>query len=198
MWKKIGPVVERRKSVPYRRCVCACGEVRVVSDDKLKRGLSKSCGCLRVKLLVTRQLKHGLSKTPEYHAWVQAKNRCTNKKDPSWPRYGGRGIKMCVRWLDATTGFENFLSDMGARPTVDSTLERENNDKGYHPLNCVWANQVTQANNRGSNRKITHDGRTMTLTEWSRETGVPVPTLWHRINRGWLMAEAIKPAKRNK
>ena len=82
--------------------------------------------------------------SPEYRSWQMMKNRCLNPKARDYPYYGGRGIKLCKRWLQ----FENFLEDMGRRPDATYTLERRNGDKDYTPKNCCWATRETQARNR--------------------------------------------------
>jgi hypothetical protein len=88
----------------------------------------------------------------EYVSWCAMRQRCFNKKLRDYHRYGGRGIKMCERWLK----FSNFLADMGPRPP-DSTLDRINVDGHYEPTNCRWANRETQCNNQRTNLKDAPD-----------------------------------------
>lgn len=90
---------------------------------------------------------HGLRHTPEYVAWNNMKFRCLNQKAPTYKHYGGRGIKICDRWLDEDRGIENFIKDMGYRPE-GLTLDRINNDGDYEPSNCRWATRQEQVINR--------------------------------------------------
>ncbi len=75
------------------------------------------------------------------------KQRCLNVKHKSYSRYGGRGIKVCKRWL-GKKGFKNFLKDMGHKPTPKHSLDRINNDGNYEPKNCRWATATQQAVNK--------------------------------------------------
>src|SRR6266852_236405 len=84
--------------------------------------------------------------TPEYNSWQHMKNRCLNLRARDYAYYGGRGIKIAVRWLD----FNAFLEDMGLRPSPLHTLERRNNDGNYTPSNCYWATRCEQSSNRTS------------------------------------------------
>lgn len=87
--------------------------------------------------------------TPEYRAWQAARNRCLNKDANDYQRYGGRGITFAKRW----NKYENFLADMGRRPTALHTLDRRNNELGYCKRNCRWATRREQARNRGAYHK---------------------------------------------
>ena len=110
------------------------------------------------------------------------RTRCTKPSHVAWPRYGGRGIRVCSRWLD----FRNFIADMGPKPSPHHSLDRfPNNDGNYTPTNCRWATRKEQARNAGRRRLFTVGGRTQYLTEWAQETGITISTLWARIHAGW-------------
>lgn len=134
----------------YWLCRCDCGNVAIVRRSCLRRGATKSCGCLQRELIVDRSRTHGLVATPEYHSWNGMKARCTNPKGKDWNRYGGRGIRVCDRWLNS---FENFLADMGRRPGPGYSIERKENDGNYEPGNCCWATAKDQAKNRRPRRR---------------------------------------------
>lgn len=138
-------------------------------------------------------LKHGMRNTPEYEAWRAIKKRCYNKDHEHYDSYGGRGILMCDEWKGS---FEAFYRDMGQRPSPEHSLDREDNDKGYDKDNCRWATWEEQNNNRRNNTKYTHDGKTLTLPEWSRELGIELHTLKNRIWQGWSFEETIGATER--
>jgi hypothetical protein len=87
---------------------------------------------------------HSMTKTSEYRAWAGMMQRCYNPKNRRYSSYGGRGIAVCVRWKS----FENFISDMGLKPSADLSIDRIDNDKGYSPDNCRWATRSQQQNNK--------------------------------------------------
>lgn len=132
--------------------------------------------------------------TPEYQAWVAAKNRCFNPKNKDYRRYGGRGISVCLRWVEGENGihpFQCFLNDMGYKPSRFHTLDRKEVNGNYEPSNCRWVTRQTQARNRGNNVLLTCDGSTKTLIEWSEHTGFQAQTIAYRLRAGWAVKDAI-------
>lgn len=163
-------------------CQCDCGKTLSVNGDALRSGNTKSCGCLMVEVVKVSGNKnktHGMTRSPEYRTWCSMKTRCYKEDYPSYPNYGGRGIKVCDRWLES---FENFFSDMGKRP-ANASLDRIDNSKGYDPDNCRWATTIEQANNKRNNNLHLFRGSLVSLSRIAAITGISQPTLWSRLNR---------------
>lgn len=138
-------------------------------------------------------ITHGMRKHPMYNTWVSMRQRCSDPKYHRWDRYGGRGIKVCERWLE----FENFLEDMGVRPK-GTCIDRIDNDGDYEPGNCRWATRAEQCNNRRSNRWHTVNGATKNTTQWARDSGLSVHAVRMRINNGETMSQALDYLTRKK
>lgn len=171
-------------------CRCSCGEKHDVLTVSLNRGEVSSCGCLGRSMFIGNRRTHGLSRgihKRAYDAWLNAKRRCINPKVLYYERYGGRGIKMCERWLNSPA---NFLADMGD-PPVGTTLERKNNNGDYYPENCTWASRKEQANNRSTNTMITYDGVSLSLKTWAAVKGKNYHTLLARLAGGVIDPEEL-------
>jgi hypothetical protein len=124
---------------------------------------------------------------PEYRSWAQARRRTVNPEDPAWPDYGGRGITMCERW----SLYDNFLADMGRKPSPSHTLDRMDNDGPYAHWNCRWATKKEQARNRRSSASVSFGGVTRTVAEWSEVTGLHAQTITTRLRDGWPVERAL-------
>jgi hypothetical protein len=132
---------------------------------------------------------HGLSKTAEYVTWRNMLARCYDPKGIRFARYGGRGIKVCKRWRK----FENFLADVGPKPSPEHSLDRfPDRDGNYEPSNVRWATRFEQMNNTSRNHWLTVGTVTRTLAEWERATGVGQLTIRWRVEHGCTPDEAIK------
>jgi hypothetical protein len=87
----------------------------------------------------------------EYAAWGAMIQRCTNPKHPRFKYYGARGISVCDRWRHS---FQNFIDDMGFKPTPELTLDRIDTDGDYEPSNCRWATWAVQRSNRRDSKRM--------------------------------------------
>jgi len=163
----------------YYLCQCSCGDEVVVMLDSLLSGNTQSCGCLHSELAAERtrlrNTTHGMCGTREYESWNAMMTRCTNEKRPGYGDYGGRGIKVCDRWLNSV---ENFYTDMGDRPPGMS-LDRIDNDGDYTPDNCRWATWREQSRNKRSNRLI--EGKPM--VDWCEENDLNRNIVSNRLHR---------------
>ena len=129
-------------------CICDCGTQKAVDQYNLRKSLSMSCGCLekdRPHAVIHGQTGKGRKRGPEHACWSGMKARCTNPKSVSWPRYGGRGVKVCDRWMNS---FVDFLADIGRRPSAQHSLDRHPDNVGnYEPGNVRWATAKEQKAN---------------------------------------------------
>lgn len=172
------------------RCVCLCGNEVVVRGTNLREGSQRSCAKgHRDRPFIT------LVASRELAAYRSMLNRCYDEKAAGYKHYGGRGVKVCDRWLLC---FENFLSDMGPRPSPDHSIDRWPDINGpYTPDNCRWATRDEQANNRRNTIVIEVDGKRRPLVEHLRELGISIGMVRKRIRRKWPIELALsEPAKR--
>lgn len=179
-------IVELRQPKALSRC--ECGIERDVYITHLVSGASASCGACGERAMPA--LTHGQTNTAEFRIWMGMKARCKYACVPAFDHYGGRGIKVCDRWLES---FESFLADMGPRPSTDHSIDRINVDGDYEPGNCRWATRSEQSINRRCTKKLTVGGRTQSLAEWSREIGIGLHTLAWRRRQGWSPERIISP-----
>lgn len=182
----IREVVQRGKNRRWE-CLCDCGAVKEVFQNALTIGRVVSCGCFNRDQKTT----HALERHPLYATWRNMVNRCNNPSDSRWDSYGGRGIKVCDRWLETPA---NFIEDMGQRPP-ETSLDRIDNDKGYSPDNCRWATREEQH----LNRRATIWAGQQCLTHAAREKGISLSTVYSRIYRGgWTIEAALNTPVKGK
>jgi hypothetical protein len=134
-------------------CLCDCGNIKKVSLSDLRSNNTKSCGCLNLENLKNSSIKHSHwingNPTSEYNSYQALKQRCYNKNRKNYFNYGGRGIKVCDRWLNS---FINFLEDMGPKPNNKYSIDRIDVNGNYEPSNCRWSTQKEQQNNKRNNK----------------------------------------------
>jgi hypothetical protein len=171
---------------------CSCGTEKVFYKGHTVG--SNSCGCLNKEQKTT----HGKSKTKIYGVWKSMRSRCKNPNVKSYPDYGGRGVKVCERW----ESFDNFYEDMGDPPFIKAEINRINNNGDYEPGNCEWITKIKNLTNTRQNVVIVAFGKSMTESEWARETGLDRTVISYRIKHGWPAEKALttpaRPIKRGK
>ena len=185
--------VEVRTGCSVFLCRCDCGAEIEAKGKNLNGGIVRSCGCLQRDIARKLSTTHGETKrgqhSSEYRCWHDIKRRCTGQLRPDWKHYGGRGIKVCERWFNS---FENFLRDMGRKPSSKHTIERQDNDGDYCPENCTWSTRKVQANNRRANHFVEFMGERMTISQWAIKKGIKKQTLFNRLlTRRWKIDRAL-------
>ena len=165
---------------------CDCGSFVKEALSVVHRGRRKSCGCLNINN--KHNLKHGCKYKRVYRIWQLMKVRCYSKNHIAYERYGGRGIKVCKRWMK----FENFLADMGEPPALEYTLDRINNNKGYFLKNCKYSTKKEQNRNARSNINYTINGKTKCLSAWAEFYNMSYFLVWDRVRKqGWDLKRAL-------
>ena len=127
-------------------CKCDCSNTVVVYGTHLRNGVTKSCGCFQVEQTIKANTKHGLYSTRLHNIWNGKKQRCGNQNDPEFYLYGGRGIKVYLEWGNDFQAFYDWTMSHGYSDEL--SIDRIDVNENYEPLNCRWADDVTQANNR--------------------------------------------------
>lgn len=189
-------------------CMCECGTETTLQQSWWERGEKRSCGCkigmtLRNVAPVEEKPRrvwqahnrtHGLTGSAEYRIWRNMITRCTNQNSASFEYYGKKGITVCERWLK----FENFIEDVGPRPSQDHSLEREDGKKGYEPANCSWKTRQEQGWNKSNGFMIEYGGETKCLAQWCHELDLPYATIAARLARGRSAEDAFETPIKNK
>lgn len=171
------------KRPPMLKCKCDCGNLKLVLLGTFNHGKLLSCGC------GISATKHGYHKHKLYSILQGMKDRCYNKNNSNYHRYGGRGIKVCDEWRFHP---EKFIEWSFSNGYIDGlSIDRIDNDWDYCPENCRWADRLTQSRNRSTNVMIEFGGKKMCLTDWSKELGMKKDTLRGRFRMGWDIERAF-------
>ncbi len=166
--------------------ICDCGQLFRANGYYFRSGKCRDCPKCAAQRARKSSITHGMTNTVEYRTWSDIKSRCYNIARNAYQNYGGRGIRVCDRWLDS---FDAFLSDMGNRPSRNHSIERIDVNGDYSPDNCKWATRQEQANNKRVTVRV--DG--VPIAEISRSTGIKHGTLYTRATRGRRCHPAIGP-----
>lgn len=184
-WTVLSIGTERRAGQRMWACRCDCGTERLVSGANLRNGTSRECGCGRGE----NNLSHGHAqrgnRSNAYRSWRAMKQRTLNPNCPHRYNYADRGIGIDPKWMN----FESFLADMGeCAPGL--SLDRIDNNRGYEPGNCRWANQATQSRNTRRNIFVLLRGERMILKDAARSLGVTDTAVYQRMKRNHLDAQS--------
>lgn len=173
-------------------CRCDCGNETLVRTSILRCGSTNSCGCgSREAALNNYSEARDRRKVPYPHSrkmkdmYSNMQARCYDPSNKRWKNYGARGIKICAEWLTDIRAFYKWVFENGWEPGL--TIDRINVNGDYEPSNCRFATALVQMNNTTRNRRLTWNGRTMTVTEWARKLGVRSQAIQHRVDRDWTI-----------
>lgn len=164
---------------------CDCGTVKNMPSGEITRMSKKGvgvCGSSCKFASHGARKKHGKCGSPEYHSWRRMIDRCSLESNPSYLRYGGRGITVHEKWVG---DFRSFLKDMGDIPEKGMTLDRINTNGNYEPKNCRWATKKEQSNNRCDNVFIDTPWGRLTLSQAAEKAGVQPSLLAHRVKANY-------------
>ena len=153
-------------------CICECGNITHQRIESLRKGNVTSCGCS----------SHGLSQTHLYFVWKNIKNRCYRRNNIGYKWYGGRGITMCDEWKENPMSFITWCMDNGYKEGLQ--IDRKDNNKGYYPDNCRFVTVKENMRNTSVTRRLTLNGISRPLTEWSEILGIAPSCIFARVQKG--------------
>lgn len=169
----------------FWKCVCECGNEKIVRSDQVQCGNIQSCGCF------VPQRDHGKSKTRQYNIWMHMKHRCYDTNDISFNNYGGRGISVCDEWCNDFKIFYDWAMSNGY--SDDKSLDRIDNEKNYEPSNCRWATKREQDKNKRTTAFTVYFGKRISILELSEITGIKHSILTKRHHRGETNERLTRP-----
>lgn len=169
------------KKQQYVVVFCECGRHFMIRA----RATRRQTACIHCG-----HARHGMSSTQVWRAWRSMRQRCEDINHGSYPRYGGRGISVCIEWQT----FEPFRDWSIANGfSAGLSIDRINNDGNYEPSNCRWVDMKTQQNNRSTCRRISMLGESKTISEWGDDARCAVPNQAFRLRlaAGWEPVVAL-------
>ena len=176
------------------KCRCDCGREYTAASSALVHGYTHQCSvCAREQGAATNN--RGLYEPLRLRRiWNGMISRCYSPNNPQYADYGGRGITVCDEWSrkkgKGYLSFKKWAFDNGYNE--DLTIDRIDNDGGYSPENCRWADDFQQANNRRGNHLLEYNGEVDTMANWARRVGLDYFVIAARINRlGWSAEKAL-------
>lgn len=128
--------------------------------------------------LIQHNYRHGMTHTKVHDVWRSMLQRCNDPKHKAYHNYGGRGIKVCERWLE----FENFYADMGEPNGL--TLDRIDNAGNYEPGNCRWISYLEQGRNKRTNKIVQINGESGCISYFAEKYGINKTVLARRLRNG--------------
>jgi len=168
-------------------CRCECGKVTKVLSNDLRSGKTLSCGCYKID--IHRKIKgESIHSSRIYRIWEGMNQRCYNKNHTSYYNYGGRGISICNEWKDSAT-FYDWAINNGYEDEL--TIDRIDNNGNYCPDNCRWITRKEQLNNKRTNKMITYNNKTQTISQWANELEINKNTIRKRIRLGWSIEDVL-------
>lgn len=172
----------RKKGRQGLAVVCDCGTKKELDKGNVVSGRTLSCGCL-IRDIGRSRAFHGEyrnnKQSAEYAIYHGAKKRCQNPKDGAFKYYGERGVEFRF------TSIEQFIADVGRRPSKEHSIDRKDTNGHYEPGNVRWATKDMQASNMRSNKFISIGGMTLTYSQWERHNGLTPNQIHVRKSRDW-------------
>lgn len=170
---------------------CYCGIEFASYTHKIKTGETKSCGCLQKETTGNATRTHGLGGHPLYKVWRSMKARCYNVKTQQYKDYGGKGIFVCVEWLNDFDGFYNWAIANGWRKGLQIDKDIKGDGLCYSPQNCSFVTPKENSNKRSTSRYISYNGQEKTVSEWADHFKISLKNLYQRLSRGWSVEKCF-------
>ena len=180
------------------KATCECGKIKIYPLSSLLSGNTKSCGCNKEKIARKNFTTHNLSHHPLYSVWSGMNRRCSDPKFISYKDYGGKGVKVSLRWVDDFQAFYDWAIkrwEPGLR--LDKDIKSSTGiGVLYCPELCCFVTSKINNRHKSNNRIIVYNGESMCLADWSDRLGLPQSTLGNRLKNGWSLERTFTTPKR--